>query len=664
MRLLKVLLVSSLLAALIPAGMLGYAYWTYKSLEKSVIEKMDQYYLTITSPGHEEYLLAGDEVFEVPYMASTLSVDAQPTRIYDASDRLIGEFASEKGVYVTDPEDLPPFLKKALVATEDNTFYQHHGVNYKAIARATMVNLRNLRKSQGGSTLTQQLAKMMFTTRKKTFGRKVFELLCARKLESKFTKDQIILMYLNFVYFGHGSFGVESAAQYYFGKPARRLELDEAALLVGIIASPNRYSPYDRPDLAKARHHTVLARMAKNDFISTAAAERYWREFWKVPEDRLKRPESSFWRMRVNKSPYLNEVVRRALLAAYRKEKVMKGGLKVRTTFDLEVQKAAEAAMRAGLREENRSTMTARLEGGLAAVRPRDGAILALVGGSGFNFQNQLNRASDISRPMGSTVKPFLYAWAFESGRFKRSDVLLDAPLHFKQGGKIWSPQNYGKKYFGEVTLETALQKSLNAAAIKLLQGLDLDAVRGLLSDATGSPREAFPRDLSLALGTADLSPLKAAAAYSIFANGGKVVKPYFIRRIEDRDGVVLVDAETPPAEAPKVILSSATCATMIAVMQGVLGPEGSAGPAAKRTGFSLPAAGKTGTTNDYRDAWFSGVTPDLSASVWVGHDDMRVALGFGETGGRLAAPIWMNFVKEVYRNRPTRAFDAGPDIR
>jgi penicillin-binding protein 1A len=278
---------------------------------------------------------------------------------------------------------------------------------------------------------------------------------------------------------------------------------------------------------------------------------------------------------------------------------------------------------------------------------------LALVGGGGFNFSNQLNRAVDIARPVGSAIKPFVYAVAFESGKFTPSDKMLDEPIKYRRGGKSWAPANYNNKYFGEITLAEALQRSLNSVAIKLLETVDIDAVIALLSLATGVPKDAWPRNLTLALGTADLSPLQLASAYGVFVNGGKAVHPYFIESIEDRTGAVLQPSAASSDEA--VILSSETCHTMLSVMQGVFGPEGTARAAALKTGFNVPAAGKTGTTNEYRDAWFAGVTADLSAAVWVGHDDMRVPLGKGETGGRFAAPIWMNFVKAVYRNRPTQ---------
>ena len=654
-RAILAVLAAAILTPLIALGMLLYGYWTYHRLERSVIEKMDQYYLNITTPNREDYLLEGDEVFEVPYMASKLSVEAVPSRIFDASGRLIGEFASDKALYVRNPDDLPAFFKKALVATEDGTFYKHHGINYRATARALLTNLRHLRlRGQGGSTITQQLAKMMFTTRKKTFGRKIFEAFCARRLETKFTKDQILLMYCNFAYFGNVCFGIESASRFYFGKPARELELPEAALLAGIVNSPNRFSPYGNPVLAKARHHIVLTRMAKLGYIPSSMVESTADDFWKTMDRRLKAPETSFWRMNVNEAPYLVEIVRRILEKDFSKERILKGGLRVRTTFDLDIQKAAQAAMREGLAAMARDLPKGvpRVEGGLAALRPADGAVLALVGGTGFNFSNQLNRSLDIARPVGSAIKPFVYAVAFASGRFHPEDKMLDSPVRYRG----WSPHNFNNKYYGPVTLAEALHRSLNSVAVKLLDAVDIDAVIGLLSDAAGIPRQDWPRDLSLALGTAGLSPLQLAGAYCVFDNGGRTVRPYFITAVEDREGRV-IKGGGPSAFEAKVVLSSATCATMISVMQGVFGPEGTARGAAKQTGFNIPAAGKSGTTNEYRDAWFAGFTPDLAAAVWVGHDDMRVPLGHGETGGRFAAPIWMNFVKAVYRNRPTRPF-------
>jgi 1A family penicillin-binding protein len=658
MRTLLAVLLAIFLAPLVAAGMFFYGWWTYHRLERSIVEKMDQYYLNITTPDREEYLLSDDEVFEVPYLASKLSVEAVPTRIFDSAGRLIGEFSSEKALYVRSSDDIPTFLKKALVATEDGTFYEHHGINYRATARAMLANLRHLRMAQGGSTITQQLAKMMFTTRKKTLGRKIFEAFCARKLEQKFTKDQILLMYLNFAYFGHGCNGVEAAARFYFGKSTADLELGECALLAGIVNSPIHFSPYEHRDLAKARQHTVLVRMAKLHYISQDV-DRLWNDFWVTMDQRLKAPETSFWRTNVNEAPYLVETVRRALEKDFDRERILKGGLRVRTTFDLDVQKAAQAAVRDGLDAVNHglSSGTAKVVGGLAAVRPSDGAVLALVGGSAFNFSDQLNRAKDIARPVGSSIKPFVYAVAFESGRFHPEDKMLDAPVKYHWGGHTWAPQNYDRKYFGEVTLSEALHRSLNSVAIKLLDSIDIDAVIKLLSQATGIPRPDWPRNLTLALGTADISPLQLAGAYSLFVNGGRTVRPYYIVSIEDRDGAV-VKAGGASDEASQVVLSSATCATMVSVMQGVFAPHGTAYGAAKRTGFNLPAAGKTGTTNDYRDAWMAGVTPELSAAVWVGHDDMRIPLGHGETGGVFAAPIWMNFVKAVYRNRPTKSFN------
>ena len=296
------------------------------------------------------------------------------------------------------------------------------------------------------------------------------------------------------------------------------------------------------------------------------------------------------------------------------------------------------------------------IEGSLAALKAEDGALLAMVGGGAFSFSNQLNRAADAFRPIGSAVKPFIYAAAFESGRFKPQDVFVDEPLKYRVGdGRRWSPRNYGNKYYGTVTLSFALHKSLNSVAIQLLRQVGVGAAGRLLCAASGAEASRFPRNLSLALGTADLSALELARAYSVFTAGGKSAEPYFIRYIEDRQGRVIQDQRVRPA--PASALKAETCALMVELMKGVLGPEGTAYAAALKAGFNIPAAGKTGTTNDYRDAWFAGVTPDLAAAVWLGHDDMRVPLAFGQAGGSVAAPIWMNFVKGFYRNRPTRDF-------
>jgi penicillin-binding protein 1A len=656
----------ALAAAAGAAAMIGAGWWRFKTHERSIVEKMDQYYLNLTVPGREEYLLEEDEVFEVPYMASKLSVAASPTRLLDAKDRVLAEFSVEKGQYARSADELPSYLKKALVASEDAHFYSHRGIDWKATLRAAVVTLTGIRRQQGGSTITQQLAKSMFTTRRKTLSRKIFEYFCARKLEQKFTKDQILLMYLNFAYFGRGCFGVESAARYYFGKPSSALEVGEAALLVGIIPSPNRYSPFDAPELARARLRTVLKRMALNGFVPESALERVEREFWAGFDGRLRVPEVSFWRTRVNEAPYAVEFARRELLKAYTKERLLKGGLTIRTTFDLDAQRAAQAALRETLRRENDPAAapdedgepagkTAPVEGALAAVRPADGAILALVGGSGFSFQNQFDRATDGRRLMGSAVKPFVWASAYETGRFTSTTTFADERVTYRVGaGKKWSPRNYGEKYYGEVTLDFALHKSLNTVAVKLLKELDLGAVIAALSKATGVPEERWPRNLSLALGTADLSPLQMAAGYAVFANEGHAVKPWWLRSVEDRDGAVLSGGDAPSAPG-EVVYSSAAARAALESMKGVLGPDGTAHASARRVGFSIPAAGKTGTTNDYRDAWFAGVTADLSAAVWIGHDDMRVAMPPGKAGGSVSAPAWLRFVKTFYLAKPTK---------
>jgi 1A family penicillin-binding protein len=656
-----------LLAGAGAAAMVFSGWWRYRALEPSIVEKMDQYYLDLTVPGREEYLLGDDETFEVPYMASKLSVAAVPTRILDAQDRLLAEFSVDKGQYVRSPDDLPGYLKKALISSEDARFYSHHGVDWRATARAAAATFLHLRRQQGGSTLTQQLAKEMFTTRKKTLGRKIFELFCARKLEEKYTKDQILLMYLNFAFFGHGCFGVESASRFYFGKPAAALDVGESAMLVGIIPNPRKYSPLDSPELAKARLRTVLKRMVKNGFLTDTELDRVESGFWTSFEKRRGAGQVSFWRTRVNEAPYVVEYVRRQMLRSVTKERLLKGGLTIKTTFDLDAQKAAQSALADGLARENDPHAQADedgdpagkdepIEGAVAALRPQDGSLVALVGGSGFTFQNQLDRATDGRRLMGSAVKPFVYGVAFESGRYTPETKMIDAPISFPiEGGGKWSPHNYGNKYFGEVTLDVALHKSLNSVAIKLLKDISITRVIEALSEATGIPVERWPRNLTLALGTADLSPVQMATAYAVFADGGRAVRPWWLREVDDRDGKVLIPGQAPIGPGP-VVFSSTTVRTVVEVMKGVLGPGGSAYGSALKTGFNIPAAGKTGTTNDYRDAWFAGVTPDLAAAVWVGHDD-GVPMPPGKAGGAVSAPIWMKFVKAIYLTRPTRDF-------
>lgn len=450
-RALLAALAAFLLAGAAAGWMILSGWLNYRAHKTTIVERMDAYYLNLTVPGREEYLLSEDEAFEVPYMASKLAVSAAPTRILDAKDRLIAEFSVEKGQYVRSPDEIPVMLKKALVASEDGRFYSHGGIDWKATFRAVVVTLSKARRAQGGSTLTQQLAKQMFTTRKRTAGRKIFEYFCARKLEEKFTKDQILMMYLNFAYFGHATWGVESAARYYFDKPASALDVGEAAMLVGIIPSPNKYSPLDNPELARPRQRTVLKRMVKDGYLPESAVERVENEFWSKFEKRVRVPEVSFWRTRVNEAPYVVELVRRQMLRVYTKERLLRGGLTIRTTFDLDAQKAAQRALRERLAKENDPAAKADedgepagkeapVEGALVAVDPKNGALLALVGGTGFSFQNQLDRGMDGRRLMGSSVKPFVWARAYETGHFTSSSTLVDEPVTYSiGGGRKWS---------------------------------------------------------------------------------------------------------------------------------------------------------------------------------------------------------------------------------
>ncbi len=666
-RLALAVLVCGLAAAAILGGMVAAGWWRFHKYERTIVERMDQYYRNITVPGRDAYLLEDDEVFEVPYMASKLSVAAVPTRILDAKDRLIGEFAVDKGQYVRSPDDLPAYLKKALVASEDGRFYEHHGIDWRATARAALMAVVHLHRPHGTSTITQQLAKMMFTTRRYTLGRKIFEYFCARRLEQKFTKDQILLMYLNFSYFGHACFGVESAARYYFDKPASALDVGEAAMLVAIIPNPKRYSPLDHPDLAHARLRTVLGRMVRRGYLPPSAVARVETDFWTSFDGRRRAPDVSFWRTRVNEAPYLVEFVRRRMLREFTKERLLKGGLTIRTTFDLDAQRTAQRDLAEQLSRENDPGAHADedgepagkgdpVEGALVALRAKDGSILALVGGSGFTFRNQFDRATDGRRLMGSAIKPYIYSTAFEGGAAP-DDKILDAPITFSlPGRRRWSPHNYGNEYFGEVTLAEALHKSLNSVAIRLLQTVDIDKVIEALSTATGIPTARWPRNLSLALGTADVSPLQMARAYAVFVRGGKAADPWWLREVDDRDGKVLIPSREPAGPQAQVFPPEA-CRTMVEVMEGVLARGGTAYGSARKTGFNIPAAGKTGTTNDYRDAWFAGVTPDLAAAVWVGHDD-NAPMPPGKAGGAVSAPVWMRFVKSYYLSRPTRPFD------
>jgi len=552
--------------------------------------------------------------------------------VYDAHGLPIGEFYHQRRMVVP-LERIPPHVIQAFLAAEDARFFKHKGVDLFAVFRASISNLRRGEIREGGSTLTQQLVRAFFLTPERTLKRKIREAILAYRVERNHTKEEILYLYLNQVYFGHGNYGIEAASRDYFGKGVKDLNLAQAALLAGLPRSPSRSSPYRDFFSAIERQRYVLRRMYKEEFITEAA----YQESLQTP---IRLTPAPLLNSQV--APYFVEHVRQVIGERYGFDPLLQGGLHIYTSLDSSLQMAAQEAVRDGLDEVRlrlkKNTVPGdsrkgEVEGALLTLDPHTGMVKALVGGYNFSF-SQYNRALQAKRQPGSAFKPIIYSAALEGG-LSELTVIRDGPVSFKMAaGKYWRPQNYEKRFVGPVTLRSALAHSLNSVSVKLVDRMGSDRViRQARKLGIESPLE---KNLSLALGTSSVSLLEMVRAYAVFANGGRLVEPMFITKVTDRDGKVL--EENGPE--PKQTLSPEISYVLTDMLKNVI--QSGTGRAAAKLGHHV--AGKTGTTSDFRDAWFIGYTPSLIAGVWVGYDDFR-SLGDKETGARTALPIWLSFM-------------------
>jgi penicillin-binding protein 1B len=552
---------------------------------------------------------------------------------------------------------IPPRMVQAVLATEDRRFYDHPGVDVIGTTRAVFSNLfGSHRYLSGGSTITQQLVRNTFISsmwglekaQEKSAKRKFTEWLMSVALERRLSKDQILQMYLNDVYLGQrGSFaihGVPEAARLFFGKDVSNVSLTEAATIAGVIQAPPRYSPFNNPDRSRERRNVVLHAMADSDYITEDAADRASHEPLQVVARALE-----------SEAPYFVDYVSQDL-----QEKVKTAdAVDVYTTLDLHLQRLAQEAVRGGLDKvdailSKRKHNPGQAQAALIAVDPRTGEILAMVGGRSYN-QSQYNRAVSARRQPGSTFKPFVYLAAFERAQADgRSDmtpatIVNDEPTSFLFNDQEWTPQNYENEYDGPITLRRALAMSRNIATIKVAEATGYDNVAALWKRVgAGTPPRPYP---SIALGVFEATPFEIASAYTLFPNLGTIRPLHGVLRIIDRGKPVPID-EAPP----RTVARRDTTYLVTDMMRSVLN-EGT-GAAARSMGFSLDAAGKSGTTNDYRDAWFVGFTPDLLTVVWVGLDDNQI---LGLSGSRAALPIWADFMTHALAGHSSAAFDA-PD--
>ncbi|WP_374449361.1 transglycosylase domain-containing protein [Stella sp.] len=561
--------------------------------------------------------------YDLPDTRNLAGVERRPSVTMLAADgTVLATFGDIHGEAVQ-LRDLPGFVPAALLATEDRRFYQHFGVDLLGVARAIYQNLRAGRVVEGGSTITQQLAKNLFLTADRTTRRKVQEALLALWLERRFTKDEILAIYLNRVYFGAGTYGIDAAARRYFGKPATRVGLYEAAVLAGLPKAPSRLNPLRDPDLAADRAGEVLDNMVEAGFLSRNEAEAA-----KTNRTELARIAGPSQGNRYFADWALEQV------AGYVGQAT--SDLVVATTFQPRLQALAEAAVGAALAAEG--PKLAAGQGALVAMAP-DGGVQAMVGGRDY-AESQFNRASQAMRQPGSAFKPFVWLAALETG-WRPESPIVDQPVRIRN----WSPRNFNGRYLGEISLAQALAQSVNTVSVQLVQRIGVDRV--IQTAHRMGVTSELGRDASLALGTSELTPVELAGALAPLANDGNGAIPYAIREIRDRSGRILYRRT---GTGPGRVVAPEIAGEMNRMLAGTIETG-----TARAANIGRPAAGKTGTTQDYRDAWFAGWTPDLVAVVWVGNDDGRPMKGV--TGGSLPAGIWRRFMQEAVKGTPPRPF-------
>jgi len=591
------------------------------------------------------------------------------TRILDRNGGVIDELFVEDRVPLTMAE-IPTSFVQAIIAVEDRRFYSHWGVDPLGVARAAKADLLRGSTTQGASTITQQLARNLFLHHRRTWKRKVLEAILALRLERGFEKDEILEFYTNQIYFGEGAYGLEAASRRFCGVPASELTVDQAAMLAGLVGNPAAFSPRRHPENCRRRRDHVLRAMR-----STAALDEAAYEYYRSRPLRLKEssPESQC-------GAYYTEMVRQRLGQRFGSSEIYHNGLTVESTLDPALQRAAEDIVETHLRSlemrndypylhgladsmlaplgfplQDQLPAPLRLQAAVVAIEPATGAIRVLVGGRDFH-ESEFNRAVQAPRQPASAFKTFVFAEAIREG-YRTTDILLDAPVEYEIPGAedeeaVWAVENFSESYHGPVTLRYALMKSINVPTAKLLAAITPRPVIRLAHRL--GVRSPLPEVLSLATGTGELTLLEMTAAYAVFANQGILVEPYLIDRIFDRYGH-LVHAHELHSEQ---VLDERTSFIVTSMLQSVM--EGGTGKTARSLwGFRHPAAGKTGTYDDYTDAWFIGYTPDLVVGVWVGFD-LKIPIGDKHTGtGAMAAlPIWAQLMKAATEGRAPRDFD------
>jgi penicillin-binding protein 1A len=566
--------------------------------------------------------------------------DFQPskaTRVYARDGELVETLYTQNRIFVPISQ-IPKIVQQAFVANEDHNFYTHHGVDFGGIARAAIADYRH-EQFQGASTITQQLARALFLSNEVSISRKIQEALLAMEIERYYTKDEILERYLNLIYFGSGAYGIQAASHTYFGKDVSRLTLAQAAQLAGLPAAPSDYSPYVNPEHARERQQHVLERMVASGYISEAQAEAAEAQ----PLGLIGERPTGLLSYRY---PYFTTYVNHVLEDTFGKQAVTDGGLQVDTSLDPRMQTLAQEAVDWGVGRAKAEGVNAHEEA-LVAIRPQTGEIVAMVGGAGgLTLDNQFNRAWQALRQPGSSFKTYVYTAAIDNG-MPPTTTIDDSPVSYPMGdGTQWKPMDDDFRFLGPITLRYALAQSRNVVAVKLAQQIGVDRVIEYAHRmGVRAPLEA---NLSLALGSSVVSPLDQAAGYATLADQGIHIDPTAIRLVTDSLGSTLIDNRVPQETE---VVSAGTAYLMTSMLEGVIA-EGTGYPNAQ---IGRPAAGKTGTTSDFRDAWFVGYTPDLVAAVWLGNDDYtRMNESYG---GNIPARTWARFMRAALANVPRHEF-------
>lgn len=551
---------------------------------------------------------------------------AASSQIYDVHGNLITTVHATENRLPVKLSQVPKDLQNAFIATEDNRFYSHHGVDPIGIMRAIWVNIAHDGVAEGGSTITQQLARNAFLTQDRTLKRKIMEAMLAIRIEQYYTKQEILEMYLNQIYFGQGAYGVQAAAHVYFGKNVQDLDLAQSAMLAGLPQSPNYYSPLTNYKAGKARQAVVLGQMVKYDYIDQATAD-------KAKDEDLGLREKSEAAHSDNNASYFIDYVISEIAEKYGDDAVYKDGLKIYTTIDMKAQDAAVQAMHNLPNFYTDDKGLTQPQGALIAINPHNGYIVAMVGGRGDDF---FNRAVLAERQPGSAFKPFVYLAAIQDG-MTPGTVMDDKKIEFNG----WSPKNYEGTYSGQMTLHYALQHSVNTIAVQLADAVGMRKVLNLASSlGITTLDDSKDNNLAAALGglTNGVKPIDMAVAYGTLVNGGVKVKPVAITKIVDRNGQVVEENSTEEQRVVDPKYAYVITNMLESVMSGGTGGGASIG---------RPAAGKTGTTDESKDAWFVGYTPDLVAAVWMG-DDYGIETLDDITGGTVPAVIWRDFMSQA----------------